>query len=304
MTTCLSTSARVEVRQPSVAGSFYPADRSLLSELVDELLAEADRLGEATDQLDQDLLGLLVPHAGLVYSGVVAATGWRLVGTVRRNTQVTVVILGTNHGAGWLDGVAAWDAGAWRTPLGDLRIDIELVRAVLDLGPPFMVDRPSHWGEHSIEVQLPLLGSVAPWARIVPLSVAAGAGDEAIAAGRRLGTLLAQRRAAGERVILAISSDMAHYPASSECARVTAELLPSILRLDPGGLAARERAIAERGTPGLVCGMCGIQPAVLGLAALHALGATRGRRLAEATSADAGGPSDSTVGYLAAAFSA
>ena len=304
MTASPSTSTRGSVRLPSVAGSFYPADGSLLSELVDELLAEADRLGEATGPLDHDLLGLLVPHAGLVYSGVVAATGWRLVGTARPNAPVTVVILGTNHGAGWLEGVAAWDTGAWRTPLGDLKVDTDLVRAVLDLGPPFMVDRPSHWGEHSIEVQLPILGSVAPRARIVPLSVAAGAGEEAIDAGGRLGALLAQRRAAGGRVILAISSDMAHYPESDDCARVTAELLPSILRLDPGGLAARERAIAQGGTPGLVCGMCGIQPAVLGLAALQALGATRGRRLADATSADTGGPSNSTVGYLAAAFSA
>ena len=218
------------------------------------------------------------------------------------DTQATVVILGTNHGAGWLDGVAAWDTGAWRTPLGDLEVDIDLARAVLDLGPPFIVDRQSHLGEHSIEVQLPLIQSVAPHVRIVPLSVAAGVGEDAIAAGGRLGALLAQRRAAGQRIVLAISSDMAHYPPSTECARVTVDLLPPILRLDPGGLAGTERAIAGGRTPGLVCGMCGIQPAVLGLAALRALGATHGRRLAEATSADAGAPTQRTVGYLAAAF--
>jgi AmmeMemoRadiSam system protein B len=303
MTTWLSAAgAGIEVRPPSVAGTFYPADRHLLAALVDELLAEADRLALTADPVDGSILGLLVPHAGLVYSGTVAAAGWRLVGLPRSDAKTTIVMLGTNHGAAWLDGVAAWETGVWRTPLGDLEVDTDLARAVLDLGPPFIVDHAAHRGEHSIEVQLPFLQTVDPAARIVPLSVAAGVGASAIATGGRLGALLARRRAAGEHVVLAISSDMAHYPPSIECARVTAHLLPPILRLDPIGLASTERAIAGRGTPGLVCGMCGLQPAVLGLAALRAVGATHVSRLAAATSADAGGPSDRTVGYLAAAF--
>jgi AmmeMemoRadiSam system protein B len=95
---------------------------------------------------------------------------------------------------------------------------------------------------------------------------------------------------------------MAHYPPSVECAQATADLLPAILRLDPGALATMERAVSDAGIRGLVCGMCGIQPAVLGLATLRAMGATRGRRLADATSADADGSPHRTVGYLAAAF--
>jgi AmmeMemoRadiSam system protein B len=117
-----------------------------------------------------------------------------------------------------------------------------------------------------------------------------------------LGELLARRRAAGQEVVLAISSDMAHYPSSQACIRATDALLPAILRLDPVALAGAEHALVESGPSGLVCGMCGIQPAVLGLAALRALGAARGTRLAAATSADAGGPADRTVGYLAAVF--
>ena len=104
--------------------------------------------------------------------------------------------------------------------------------------------------------------------------------------------------------MLAISSDMAHYPRSIDCDQVTAALLPAILRLDPVALADAERAVVDARVPGLVCGMCGIQPTILGLAALRAMGATRGRRLAAATSADAGGPTQRTVGYLAAAFQA
>ena len=95
---------------------------------------------------------------------------------------------------------------------------------------------------------------------------------------------------------------MAHYPSSSVCTQVTADLLPAILRVDPAEVARTERALTARGGLGLACGMCGIEPTVLGLAALRAAGATRGHLLATATSADAGGPADRTVGYLAAAF--
>jgi AmmeMemoRadiSam system protein B len=297
--------AGVALRRPAVAGSFYPAEPRRLAELVDALLAEAALTRPPAAPVEGQLVGLLVPHAGLVYSGVVAAGAWRLVRALPVGaTPPVVVILGTNHGAGWLDGIAAWETGTWRTPLGDLEVDTELAAAILELGQPFRIDRAAHNGEHSIEVQLPFLQTPPPTPRIVPLSVAAGTGERAIAAGRRLGSLLAERRAAGARIVLAISSDMAHYPPSFECARATATLLPPILGLDPAEVAGMERAITNAGLPGLVCGMCGIQPTVLGLAALRAMGATHGSRLAAATSADAGGSTNRTVGYLAVAFTA
>ena len=138
-------------------------------------------------------------------------------------------------------------------------------------------------------------------ARIVALSVGAGTGGRAISAGERLGRLLAELRAGGARIILVISSDMAHYPAAAVAEAVTDALLPSIVRLDPEALAMAEADIA-RHRPGVSCGMCGIEPAVLGLAALRAMGAARGVVLAAATSADAGGDPRRTVGYLAVAF--
>ena len=290
------------IRAAAVAGSFYPADPRQLHDLVERLRGRADRLARATEPVAGPVAGLLVPHAGLDYSGLVAAAGWRLLGTLPPDPAPTVVLLGTNHTAGWLDGVAVWEFGAWRTPLGDVRVDAELARAILDLGPPFAIDRPAHLVEHSIEVQLPLVQAAGPTASIVPLSVAAGVGATAVSAGHRLGLLLGGLRDAGRPIVLAISSDMAHYPSDDACARVTTELLDPILRLDPVGLALAEATVVDRRTPGLVCGMCGIHPAVLGLAALRALGVTRATRLAAATSADAGGPTGRTVGYLSVAF--
>jgi AmmeMemoRadiSam system protein B len=280
--------------------------------MVRELLAAAGYRAAASDvRATGTPAGLLVPHAGLGYSGVVAAAAWRLLGERpegptpgpgQAGGPPTVILLGTNHGAAWLSGVGVWESGAWRTPLGEVAVDEELAAGVIGLGAPFLVDREAHQGEHSIEVQLPLLQHVAPGAGILPLAVATGIGAAALDAGRRLGELLAMLRLDDAQLVLAISSDMAHYPAAVACERAIETLLPSVLAVDPEALAAGEVAIRDARIRGLVCGMCGIEPAVVGLAALRAMGATAATRLDSATSADAGGPDDRTVGYLAVRF--
>jgi hypothetical protein len=306
------SSATPVPRPTAVAGSFYPAGAGALGSTVDELLRAARSTFALSADLDPSaLVGVLVPHAGLVYSGVVAATAWQALlrapgpsrgAATSSDPPSTVVLLGTNHGAGWLDGVGTWDGGPWRTPLGEVEIDRELTDGVVALGRPFAADARCHQGEHSLEVQLPFVRRLAPEARIVALSVGTGTGPRAIEAGERLGRLLAARRTAGQDVVVAISSDMAHYPAADVAEWVTATLLPSIVSLDGAGLARAEAA--TRRERGVSCGMCGIEPTVLGLAALRAMGAAPGVPLAAATSADAGGDPRRTVGYLAVGFTA
>jgi hypothetical protein len=295
-----------------VAGLFYPAHAEELGALVDELVAVSERRHPTpSSPRPASIAGILVPHAGLVYSGIVAAAGWRAAtaslalapSPAPVGSPPTIVLLGTNHGAAWLDGVGAWDGGPWRTPLGEVATDPQLTRAIVDLGPPFAADARCHLGEHSLEVQLPFLARLAPGTLIVALSVGTGPGRRGVEAGARLGAMLASRRAAGERILLAISTDMAHYPAADVAERVTAVLLPHILALDPESLADAEAALT-RAEPRVSCGMCGIAPAVLGLAALRAMGARPGIALAAATSADAGGDARRTVGYLSAVFGA
>ncbi|MBI2763541.1 MAG: AmmeMemoRadiSam system protein B [Chloroflexi bacterium] len=301
------------VRSAAVAGSFYPPSPGALAALVQDLMADAARLvrpdAAARTPSAPIPAGLLVPHAGLDYSGVVAAAGWSALASPTPvadgiTSPLTVVILGTNHRAGWLDGIGIWDAGAWRTPLGDVLVNDRLARDAVDLGAPFVIDRDAHAAEHAIEVQLPLLQAVRPDATIVPLAVSAGTGIAAIDAGRRLGELLARLRSAGSGITLAVSTDMAHYPSAAASAEVTEALLHPIVALDPAALAAGEAAIRAARIPGLVCGMCGVEPSIVGLAALRAMGAVSATRLATATSADRGGPTDRTVGYLAVRFDA
>jgi AmmeMemoRadiSam system protein B len=290
------------VRPPFVAGAFYPAGAGRLEQLVVSQLSDSVRRFPAPRSATLPA-GILVPHAGLEYSGVVAAAAWRtLTAPDAGGGPLTVVLLGTNHAARWLDGVGVWDRGAWSTPLGEVLVEPDLAAAIVELGSPFSVDLEAHLGEHSLEVQLPFLQVLVEGVRIVPLAVSAGDGTRAIDAGGQLGRLVAARRAAGQRVVVVISTDMAHYPPARGAGLVTAHLRSAILGGDPAALATAERGTRSLGIPGLVCGMCGIEPAVMGLAALHAMRADRGMVLAEATSADAGGPADRTVGYLAARF--
>ena len=284
-------------RQPAVAGTFYEARPGRLDSIVTILLARAAKAPKSESVAPDDVLGLLVPHAGLAYSGSIAARGWALAGQIG---PTTIVLAGTDHQA-WAEGGGVWTGGPWLTPLGEVAIDDELAAEVAKMGPPFAPDDAAHLTEHSLEVQLPLLARACPAARIVPLAVSPRLASHA-EAGVMLGRLLAGRHAAGERILLVASSDMAHYPPAGVCEETDAEMLEPLLRLDADQLAATEAAVLKANRPGLVCGMCGIDPVRVSLAALTEMGATRGILLGAATSADAGGDPRRTVGYAAAAF--
>ena len=286
-----------ESRAPAVAGSFYPADPARLRAMVDELMTSARRTPRPANLVPAAVLGLLVPHAGLVYSGATAALSWALAGEIG---PATIVLAGTDHQAS-ARGIGVWTGGPWRTPLGEVQIDNDLVARIVALGPFFAADTDAHLTEHSLEVQLPLLLTACPTARIVPLAVSPRL-DAHAQAGLLLGRLLATRRAAGERILLVASSDMAHYPPAPVCETADAELLEPLLRLNAEALNRVDARLRRDKLPGLVCGLCGIAPVRVALAALVELGAVRGVLLGAATSADAGGDPRRTVGYAAAAF--
>ncbi len=293
----LDTSAR-PARPPAIAGQFYPARPAELAELADACIEDAPVLEEPP-------LGLLVPHAGLVFSGRIAGRAWGALGDAWRAAGVehgTALIAGTNHFAGWIDGLAVWDGGLWQTPLGQVAVDDQLTGRVLALGDGVSGQRSAHSEEHSIEVQLPLLQRAATGSRIVPFLVA-DASPRTLAAARRLGELLAVRRAAGDPVVMVASSDFAHYPSARRSEEVNRRLLEPICALDEATLGREEAALRREGIPGLACGMCGIDPTRAVITALKAAGATRATVLAQGTSADVPwGDVERTVGYASVAF--
>lgn len=289
-------------RHPAHAGSFYPADPARLTRQVDALLSEARGGRAASPTLP---LGLLVPHAGIDWSGAVAAHAWIELEThpADAGSPPTVILLGTNHFGRRAAGVSVWSGGSWQTPIGAVAVDDRLRARVLGLGRPFVARSAPHVDEHSIEVQLPFLVRLRADTRFLPLLVGPlDDDDDARAGGSALGRLLAADRAAGRQVVLAASSDLAHYPSRSVAEDVDAESLHAVAALDADRLARHERAAETATIRGLHCALCGIEPVCLGIAAFRAMGATAGTILAHATSADAGGAIDRVVGYAAVRF--
>jgi AmmeMemoRadiSam system protein B len=284
-------------RNPAVAGSFYPAQPGPLRAMVASLMEAAAAAPRRDELAPEAVLGLLVPHAGLVYSGALAALSWRMAG---ETAPSTIVLLGTDHQAR-ARGVGVWTGGPWRTPICETPIDAKLALDIAALGPPFAADDEAHLTEHSLEVQMPLLAVACPDTRIVPLAVSPRLRGHS-ETGRLLGRLLSERREAGERILLVASSDMAHYPPADVCERADDELLEPLMRLDEAALAALDERLQLDQLPALLCGLCGIDPVRVALAALREMGAARGILLGAATSADAGGDPRRTVGYAAVAF--
>jgi AmmeMemoRadiSam system protein B len=197
----------------------------------------------------------------------------------------TLVILGPNHtGAG--EPIAVMHRGAWRTPLGSVRINEALADRILETCPPASVDERAHRREHSLEVQIPFLQVTMREFTFVPICVGTGR----LAALTTLGQALAGAiRGWSEPVGIVVSSDMSHYIPAQEAREKDMMAVERILALDPEGLhqVVRERDIS----------MCGISPAVAGLTAAKANGATSARLVAYANSGDTSGDYDRVVGY-------
>jgi MEMO1 family protein len=181
----------MSVRPPAVAGSFYPSSRDELVQLVQALLANAR---PATPRHPK---ALIVPHAGYVYSGPIAASAFALL--VPHAAQIQrVVLIGPTHRV-LLRGVAAPGSSHLRTPVGDVEVD----QAALDLVPELEPNVAAHAREHSLEVMLPFLQAIVPHAKLVPLV----AGD---ASHEHVGELL-ERLWGGPETVIVISSDLSHY---------------------------------------------------------------------------------------------
>jgi AmmeMemoRadiSam system protein B len=190
------TPHRLLVRPPAVAGSFYPAEPNELRVALDTAIAGAvPRPPQATAPG-----ALVVPHAGYVYSGSVAASAYLRAGPVRRTVR-RVVLLGPSHRVP-LRGLAMTSADAWASPLGLVPIDGRGRESLRDL-PWVTVNDRAHAPEHSLEVQLPFLQTVFDDFVLVPLVVGAATNDEVAAVIDPLWT--------GPDTIVVVSTDLSHY---------------------------------------------------------------------------------------------
>jgi AmmeMemoRadiSam system protein B len=259
------------VRPPAVAGLFYPGQPAALRSVLHELLDGAP----ATRDVDRSLKALIVPHAGYVYSGPVAAAAYARLRAARHRIR-RVVLLGPTHRVA-VRGVAIPDVDAFATPLGDVPLDRAMLAAVAHL-PDVVVSEAAHAGEHSLEVQLPFLQAVLDEFVLVPLAVG-NIGDAALAA-------LLDDVWGDEETLILVSSDLSHYNAYRVATDIDRATVARILDLS-GGLT-HEQA-------------CGATPinATLNVARRANL---QPRLLAMCNSGDTAGDRARVVGYCAVTF--
>ena len=271
------------VRQPAVAGRFYPANAQRLRAEV-ETYTTAPASASAEPQVRIRAFGCVVPHAGYIYSGHVAGAVYR-----RLELPERFVILCPNH-TGMGEPLAVMSEGAWHTPLGDASIDEKLAGQLKVNLPLLSEDQAAHRYEHALEVQLPFLQVLAPGFQFVPITVGTSNFDVLNALGTVIGSAAAE---AGQPVLVIASSDMNHYESDSVTRVKDRRAIDQLLALDPRGLYD----IVHKAD----ISMCGYGPAVVMLTAARKLGATKAELIRYATSGDVSGDRDMVVGYAGVA---
>ena len=265
------------IREPAVAGRFYPGN-------AEKLRAEIHSYTAVTAEAKIPALGCVVPHAGYMYSGHVAGAVYERLELPKR-----YVILCPNH-TGVGHPLALMAEGSWRTPLGDAAVDDELATQLLAAFPLLGEDEEAHRAEHALEVQIPFLQVLVPEFRFVPIVVGTGRFEVLSALGESIARVLAK---VSERVMVIASSDMNHYESDSATRVKDRFAIDRLLALDAKGLweTVRDRNIS----------MCGYGPSVAMLTAAKRMGAKRAELIKYATSGDVSGDRDMVVGYAGVA---
>ena len=257
------------IRTPAVAGMFYPADANTLQAMVDDFLAGAETHGDIPK-------ALIVPHAGYIYSGPIAASAYHLLEQAR-HTITRVILLGPSHRVP-LFGLAVSSADYFSTPLGNIPLDRAAMEKILPLKQVRLMDE-AHTMEHSLEVQLPFLQSLLEDFTLVPLVVGDASAGEV---GDVLETLWG-----GPETLIVISSDLSHYHDYATAKRMDQATSQAIETL-------QAEAVSHDGA-------CGRNP-IKGLLAVAARKGLHVRTVDLRNSGDTAGPRDQVVGYGAYVF--
>jgi AmmeMemoRadiSam system protein B len=267
------------VRLPAVAGRFYPSDAGELSAQISEYIAQTNQLAS------RNVKACLVPHAGLMYSGHVAGAVFSSIRLPRK-----IVVLGVRHRPPGSP-AAIVSQGAWRTPLGDAQIDQELAEKLGAACPLLTEDALAHSKEHSLEVEIPFLQTLAPDFRFVPIALGTAHFETMVSVGAAIGGVLAAEK---QEVLLVTSSDLNHYEDDATTRAKDGKAIEQLLSMDARGLydVCRNEDIS----------MCGLGPAVAMLTALRVLNASNAELVRYATSADRGGDPSAVVGYAGMVF--
>jgi len=272
------------IHDPVVAGTWYPASASELKKLIDDYLSKVP----AADSKDRTV-AIISPHAGYMYSGQVAAHSFK---AIRGQKFDSVIVIGPSHFVPFR-GVATYDCAGFRTPLGVIPLDSELIAALMKRESRIKDLPDAFRQEHSLEAELPFLQVVLPSFKLVPLVM----GEHDITTARWLAEAIAECTK-GKSVLIVASSDLSHYHSYDVATEMDQRLLKKIGAMDIDGV---DQCLDSR-----KCEACGQGPIMTAMLAAKKFGAQRCDILQYANSGDVTGEKQSprgVVGYGAARIS-
>ncbi len=269
------------VRKSILSGTWYPGNRDALIKGIEGYLSKAEPVS-----LEGDLKAIIVPHAGYIYSGQVAAHAYRL---LRKRSFDRVIMVGPSHRLGF-EGVSINLQSGYKTPLGIVPVDRALARKIINASPQIRWQPQAHAREHSLEIQLPFLQTVIKDFQIVPILM----GQQDFRTCSELAMCLARVMGNMDRTLLVASNDLSHFHSYKRARELDMKAIKHVREFDPRGLADS----LSSGT----CEACGGGPVIAVMLAAQKLGANRSVILNYANSGDVTGDRNRVVGYLSAAL--
>ena len=270
---------KLEVREPAVAGAFYPSDARVLKRQIRGFLDSVDQKG-----IEGEVVALISPHAGYMYSGQVAAFGYKL---LEGSDFHKVIVIAPSHRA-YFDGASVYNKTGYKTPLGVVPIDVDLCNRIIAQTRTVDYHAQAHSEEHSLEVQVPFLQIVLEEFELVPIVM----GSQGFDTCKTLSDAIV-KAIGDEKALIIASSDLSHFHNYDRAVSLDRIVLDDINGFDPKGLAVD----LEKQK----CEACGGGPIITALLTAKKWGANKAKVLKYANSGDVTGDRIRVVGYAAAA---
>ena len=265
------------IKEPNVSGQFYTSDASQLSQEIDDFISKAQ-----VQPYKQHVDIVIAPHAGHMYSGGVAAYGFK---AASQNEYSTIIVLAPSHYYGF-DGISIWKEGEFRTPLGSIAVDDSMAKALIASGENFFFAPQAFTQEHSLEVEIPFIQKTFPKAKIVPVILGQPNFQTLKDFGASLNKLIGKRK----DVLVVVSTDLSHFHDDAKARSLDENAMTAIAKLDPESLWKRAQLRKDME-------MCGFVPVTAALLYAQQKGLNKVDRLHYANSGDVSGDRDRVVGY-------
>ena len=271
----------LKIRPPAVAGMFYPEKKIDLDQEVAKVLEESREI-----DMQGEVIGMVVPHAGYMYSGGVAARAYR---QIFESEMEIVVVIAPSHSEYFTE-ISIFDGYGYSTPLGTLPVDKDLAQELVKQSPQIILSDKGHrFKEHALEVQLPFLQKIFDSFRFVPIVMGEHSQDNIQSLASALANVLKDKKA-----LIVASTDLSHFYNNEKANSLDQVVVDNIENFDEEKLFQD----LQNGE----CEMCGGGPAIVAMKASRLLGATKSQVLLYRNSGDISGDQSEVVGYLSAVF--